>query len=218
MATGGPHRDPGDLERRLGEAGKDATGVKPAHAEFTEQVIPVDVVGLQRGGRGVGAVVHAARRAHTEAALGEVERGSMVLTDIVGRLPDDMVEVDSTLEQEVFEQSPHLVVADRGHQRCPLPETPTERAPDVVLPTPFGDAEGASRTHAPFPGVEAQHHFADRHDVEAALLGGPDGQSVAHVGTRVSSTAAAAAAVTEAQSAAATADGGTIHDPPMART
>ena len=52
----------------------------------------------------------------------------MVLADVVSLFPDDMVEVDAALEQEVFEQSPHLVVADRGDQRCPLPETPTKGA------------------------------------------------------------------------------------------
>ncbi len=142
----------------------------------------------------------------------------MVTADIVGRFPHDVVEVEPTLEQEVFEQAPHLVVADRRDQRRPLPEAATQRPPDVVLPAPFGDTERASRAHPPFPGIEAQHHFADRQHVEAALIGGPDRHHAAHVGSCVSSTAVAAAVVTEAQSPEATADRGTIHDPPTAST
>ena len=52
VARGRSDRLLDDVGRGLGERGEDAAGVEPAHAERAEEVVPVDVAGLElrRGG------------------------------------------------------------------------------------------------------------------------------------------------------------------------
>src|SRR5450756_2137237 len=59
VLTGRLHGLDRDLRRRLGQCREDATGVEPARAELAEEVVEVDVAGLQLADRGVSAVGHA---------------------------------------------------------------------------------------------------------------------------------------------------------------
>ena len=97
VGTGRPHRGQRRLECRGREAGEDAAGVEPPDSEFTEETVPFDVLGHHRSRRRMGPVVHADRLTHAVAPFGEVERGAMLAADLVGRAPDDMVEVDTAL-------------------------------------------------------------------------------------------------------------------------
>ena len=54
------------------QRGEDAAGVEPARAEFSEDVFPVDVAGLELRGGGVAAVRVADGAADAKAALGEI--------------------------------------------------------------------------------------------------------------------------------------------------
>ena len=62
-----------ELRRGVAQRGEDAAGVEPAHAELAEDVVPVEIAGLELAGGGVAAVGNAHRAAHAEAALGEIQ-------------------------------------------------------------------------------------------------------------------------------------------------
>ena len=163
-----------DLRGRLRERREDAAGVEPAHAERAEEVVPVDLAGPHaRGGR-VAPVADADRAAHAEAALGEVQPVADLPADAVERHPADERRIDAALEDEVFEEPADLVVGEGADEAGAQAEAAAQAARDVVLAAALPDAELARRADAPVAGIEAEHHLAERHQVEAALRRGLD--------------------------------------------
>ncbi len=98
----------------FGERGVDAAGVEPAHAEFAEDVIPVDVAGLELRGGGVAAVGIADRAADAEAALGEIQAVADVAADAVVLAPLDEIGGDAALHDEILDEMADLVVHEGG--------------------------------------------------------------------------------------------------------
>ena len=142
----------------------------------------------------------------------------MFAAELVGRLPDDVVEVRPTLQEEILQQPADLVVPDRGDQCDPVSEDAPECPADVVLAAALADPERPSGPDPPLTRVEPQHHLAERDDVEAAVARRPEGDGRAHELARPRCAAAYAAWVTVDQSRPAIAARGTIHDPPTAMT
>ena len=126
--------------------------------------------------RGVAAVGDADRAAHAEAALGEVEAVADGAPDAVVGHPADERGVDAALQDEVLDQAADLVVGQRGDDRGAQAEAAAQAAGDVVLAAALPDVERARGADAALAGVEAQHHLAERDEVEAALLGRPQRQ------------------------------------------
>src|SRR5690242_5217835 len=60
------------LRRGVAEGRKNAAGVKPTHTELAENVVPVEIAGLQLTGGGVTTIRNADGPAHSEAAFGKV--------------------------------------------------------------------------------------------------------------------------------------------------
>jgi hypothetical protein len=98
----------------LGERGEDAAGVEPAHAEFAEDVVPVEVARLELRGGGVAAVGVADGATDAEAALGEVEAVAHGAADAVVLAPLDEVGGDAALHDEVLDEVADLVVDEGG--------------------------------------------------------------------------------------------------------
>jgi len=158
----------------LGEGGEDAAGVEPTHTELAEDVIPVEVAGLELGGGGVAAVGDADGAAHAEAALGEVEAVADGAADAVVVAPLDEVGGDAALHDEVLDEVADLVVdeggADGGLQAEALPEA----ARGVVLAAAFPGGEVAGGADAALAGIEAEHDLAERDLVKGTLGSGLD--------------------------------------------
>ena len=119
----------------------------------------------------MAAVGDAERAAHAEAALGEVEAVAHRPADPVVGHPANERGVDAALQHQVLDQPSDVVVGERGDDRGPQPEAATQTARDVVLAAALPDAEGAGGADAPFAGIEAQHHLAERDEVVAARSG-----------------------------------------------
>ena len=100
----------GEFGGRVGKRGEDAAGVKPAHAELAEDVIPVDVAGLELRRGGVAAVGIADGAANAEAALGEVQAVANGAADAVVFAPLDEVGGDAALHDEILDRG--------GRPRC----------------------------------------------------------------------------------------------------
>src|SRR5690606_24275127 len=103
------------------------------------------------------------------------------------------------------------------------PEGPTQATSHVVLTPALPGLEAPGGADPALPGVQAQHHLTQGHDVVAALLRRADGQLVHECppsfwSDRASATASVVSRVMVATSRAAIRSRGTIHDPPTART
>src|SRR5690606_25139782 len=88
----------------VGQRGEDSPRVEPADADFTEQVIPVDVSLLELRRRRVSPVAAAHGAADTETALGEIESIAHRAADAVVGDPADAGEINTSLQHQVLDQ------------------------------------------------------------------------------------------------------------------
>ena len=158
------------------ERGEDAAGVEPAHAEFAEDVVPVDVARLELRGGGVAAVGIAHRAAHAEAALGEIQAVAHVAADAVVRAPLDEIRGDAALHDEILDQVADFVIDEGGDDGGLVAEAFPQAARGVVLAAAFPGGEMAGGADAAFAGIETEHDFAERDLVEGAFGFRFDGQ------------------------------------------
>ena len=126
------------------------------------------------------AVGDADGAADAEAALGEVEPVAHLAPHAVVGDPAEMCPLDAALVDEVVDQPADGVVGERRHDRGAKTEAALEAAGDVVLAAPLPRLERARRLDPPLARVEAQHHLAERDEIEAALVGRAQGQERAH--------------------------------------
>ena len=119
--------------------------------------------------RRVSAIRTAERRAHAEAALGEVQA-------VPDRPPDAVVSgplhalFDAALEHQVFDQTAHRIVGERGDDRRAQAEAAFQAAGDVVFAAAFPHLERARGVDAAVAGIEPQHDFAQGDAIPAAGL------------------------------------------------
>jgi hypothetical protein len=106
-----------------------------------------------------------------EPLLGEVEPHAGVAADAVEVAPDHVRHVDAALHDEVFHQPAEIVLRQRGDDRGALLPALPHRAGDVVLAAPFPHLERSRVAHAAEPGVEAEHHLAERDAVPRGVGG-----------------------------------------------
>ena len=155
-----------DQERGgVAEGGEDAAGVQPARAEFAEDVVPVEIAGLELAGGGMAAVGNADRAANAEAALGEVQAVADGAAHAVEGRPFDEFGVHAALQNEILEQTADFVVGKGGGDGGLQPEAAAQAAGDVVFAAAFPDLELAGAADAAFAGVEAEHDFAEGEQV-----------------------------------------------------
>src|SRR6185437_14161110 len=101
-------------------------------------------------------------------AFGEVQPVARRSTYAVVREPVDRRGVDASLEDEVFNQSPDVVVHECGDEGGAAAEATPQAAGNVVFAAALPDLERARRPDAPFARIESEHHFAQGHDVVPA--------------------------------------------------
>ena len=146
--------------------------MQPAHSQFPEEAVEVNVLGAQLAGSGVAAVRDADGPANTEATLGEVESGVHRATDSVGRHPGDELVVDSAGGDAVADEVADWVVDETGDDGGTLAEDPGQATADVVLAAALPDIEGRGGADATLTRIEAEHHLAEGDDVVTALVCG----------------------------------------------
>ena len=137
--------------------------------------------------------------------------------------PADVDGVDAALQDQVFDQPPDVVVAQRGDDRRAQPEAAAQAARDVVFAAAFPGLEPARRANAPLARVEAEHDLAERNDVEGTLRSWTERE--AHACDRSAwrtpvtiPTASAASRLISAKRRCANSSRGVIQLPPTART
>src|SRR5690606_26584349 len=137
VLVGGLDRLDRERGRRLGQRREDAASVEPACTEFAEDVIPVEITGLQlRRGR-VAAVRNANCTTDAETAFGEVEAIADRAADAIILAPLDEVGCDAALHDEVLDEVSDFVVDKGGADGGLQAEALAEAARGVVFTTAF---------------------------------------------------------------------------------
>jgi hypothetical protein len=156
------------VARRLRECREDATGVKPAHTETTEDVLPVDVARPELGRGTVPAIRAADRAANAEAPLREVQPVAHGATDAVGWHPLDQRGVDASLENQVLQQEAHLVADAGSDHRRPLAEAPPQTAGHVVLAAALPHPKLAGAANPALTRIQTEHDLPQGENVVPA--------------------------------------------------
>jgi hypothetical protein len=78
--------------------------------------------------------------------------------------------INAALIDEILEEAADGIIGEGGYDGGVESEATLESAGDVIFAAAFADLEGARGGDALFAGVEANHDFAEAHEVPAALL------------------------------------------------
>src|SRR5258706_4469647 len=113
MFFGCSHSLDDQLWRGLAQRREDAPGVKPPDTELAENVVPIEIAGLELAGCRIAAIWNSDRAANSKTPLGEVQAVSDRASDAVVRNPLDEISVHTTLKDEIFEQTANLVVSEK---------------------------------------------------------------------------------------------------------
>src|SRR5437764_13328725 len=106
--------------------------MKPAGALLAEDIVPINIAGLELRCGGVAAVGAAERAAHAEAALGKVQAVAHGAAHAVVVEPFDEL-VHTALVDEVLNEASNGVFGERGDDSRLEPEAALEAARHVVL-------------------------------------------------------------------------------------
>jgi hypothetical protein len=74
------------------------------------------------------------------------------------------------MQNQVFNEASDRVVGERGGNGCAQSETAPQRTRDVVFAAALPHLKTARGVDAAFAGIEAQHHLAQAHDVQTAIV------------------------------------------------
>src|SRR5579859_6694550 len=144
--------------------------MKPAHAEFTKNLFPIEIAGLELAGGGVSAIWHANRAANAETALRKIQSITYGAPDAVIGFPENEVGGDPALHDEIFDEVADFIVHERRAHRRLQPKTFAQSACNVVFAAPLPNLEFTGRTDTPFAGVEAEHDFPERKLAKCAFV------------------------------------------------
>src|SRR5207247_2404503 len=135
-----------ELRCGVTESGEDSAGVKPADPHFSEDLVPVEITGLELARGSVTTVGNPHGAAHAKAAFGEIEAVANDAADTVKRHPFDELDIDAALQDEILDQPAHVVVGEGGGNRGLEAETTAQSARDVVFAAAFPDFEFTGET------------------------------------------------------------------------
>src|SRR5262249_62252573 len=110
------------------------------------------------------------RRTHTEPALREIQPVAHQAADAVELDPAHVRLIDAALINQILHQTSDGIVSQRSHDRGVHAETSLQTARDVVLAPTFPHLKVACGRHAPIARIEAQHYFAEAHQIPTASV------------------------------------------------
>src|SRR5439155_18409026 len=158
--------------RGVTERCEDTAGVKPAHSQPAENIVPIEVARLELARGGVAAVRNPHRAAHTKAAFGEIEAVADNATDPVKGHPLHKLGIHAALQNKGLDKPAHVIVRKSRGDGGLESETATQAAGNVVFAAAFPDLEFSRAANTAFTRVEAEHDFSQRQEVVFARAGG----------------------------------------------
>src|SRR5258708_31611232 len=164
------HRFQRHLRRRPGKRAENSASVKPPRPLLSKNLVPINVPGLQLRYRRVPTVVASQRRAHSKSALRKIQPVARRATYTVMLHPSQQRLVHSSLINQILQQPPHRIIAQRRHHRRVQPEAALQPARHVVFPAALAHSKASRRRNSPLAGIESHHHLAQTHQVPAAFF------------------------------------------------
>ena len=134
--------------------------MEPTCAILFEQLVPVNVAWFHLGCCSIATIGNAFGSANTEASFREVKPIASGSSDAVVCFPLNVVRVDTSLKDEIFQQAPDLVVGKRGDD-CGLHiEAASEATGYIVFAAALPGCEGSGRPCPAFARIQSKHDLA----------------------------------------------------------
>src|SRR5580704_4940024 len=137
---------------------------------LSEDLVPVEIAGLQLRNRRMSAVIGPGGRANSKAAFRKIQPIARPASNAIVGHPANVSLIYSTLIQHVLQQPPHRVVRERRNDCRVHAEASLQPARDVIFPTAFTHLETARGRNPPIPRIESNHHLAQTNQVPSAML------------------------------------------------
>src|ERR1700728_1600476 len=103
--------------------------------------------------------------AQTEASLGKIQAVADRASHAVEGGPAHIFLTNASLQHQVFDEASNWIVREGRDNRRVHAETAPKPASHVVFASTFPRAKMARRGDAPIAGIEAEHDFAETHQV-----------------------------------------------------
>src|SRR6266849_666744 len=126
------------------------------------------MAGLELRDGGVAAIRTTEGGAYAEAAFGKIQSVSHGAADAIVGHPAYVFLTDAALQHEVFDQPANGIVCEGRSDGGVEAETTLQSARNVVFAATFPRAELAGGRDPLVAGIEAQHDFAEAHQVPGA--------------------------------------------------
>src|SRR5260370_7347854 len=107
--------------------------MQPARAFFFKDLLPINFTGLELRRGSVAAIGTTHGGANTETALGKVEPVAHRASYAVVFHPAHMALIHAALVHQIFHQTAHWIIGQRGHDRGAQSEAALQSAPDIVF-------------------------------------------------------------------------------------
>src|SRR5262249_297300 len=135
-----------------------------------EDLFPINIAGLEFGGRCVTTIRASYGGTHTESALSKVQAVANLTADAVIVHPADMTLIDSALVDKVLDEPANRIISERCDNGGAHTEAALQTAGNVILAAAFPDAKLARGGNAAVARIEPQHHFAETYKVPLAAF------------------------------------------------
>src|SRR5690554_3000168 len=97
---------------------ENTAGMKPAYAQLTENIIPVNITRTHLTNSSICPVGYAKCAADSEASLCEVKTVAHAAADAIIRHPFDEACIDASLHDQILDQIADIIVCQRCYDCC----------------------------------------------------------------------------------------------------
>ena len=143
--------------------------MEPPDSLINEESLPVDIARLELADSCVPAIAAAGSSTGTETFLRKIQAISGLAAKTIEGNPPEMAGVNTSLEDEVLQQTPHGVVDSRGNDAAAQSKATPESADDIVFSAAFPGPEVSRGMNPLIPGIKTNHDFTEGSRVPSTL-------------------------------------------------
>ena len=143
--------------------------MKPAYAQFTENMIEIKILRRCFGDCGIGSVRTSHRPADAKAPLRKVNTVSAHTPDTVRLHPLDQRCIHTALQNEILHQHAHFIIRKSSDHARLHAKASAQAAHHIVLSAALPGAKLPCRPDPSLTRVQPQHDLSERNRVIPAL-------------------------------------------------
>jgi hypothetical protein len=145
--------------------------MEPADAFLTKELFPVDHAGLELRYCGKTAVRTGTSSTASIATLDEVESVADVTADAIKLSPVHVGSIDTALEHEILDETPHRIVGERGNGRGLQTEAAAESTYDIIFTAAFPYLELTRTVDTTVARIKTKHDLSKARRIPHARTG-----------------------------------------------